>query len=235
MKKGKLYLIPTLLGETDTGKVIPSGTLELIRELDVFIVEELRSARRFLKKAGFPKSFDLVDFLLLNEHTPPGELTSLLSPALEGKNMGLLSEAGMPCVADPGSALVRIAHEKGIRVIPLSGPSSILLALAASGFNGQRFSFVGYLPVDKEQRKRKIREIERAVYEKDETQIFIETPYRNDQMFRALAEACRPETLLCLAADLTAESEQILVRSIADWRKAMTEIGKRPCVFLLYR
>jgi len=235
MQKGKLYLIPTMLGETEPGKVIPSGTLEVIRALDIFIVEELRSARRFLKKAGYVRSFDTVEFLVLNEHTQQHDLNTILNPLLEGKNMGLLSEAGMPCVADPGSELVKLAHSHGVRVIPLTGPSSILLALAASGFNGQNFSFAGYLPVDKDQRKKRIREIEKAVYEKDQTQIFIETPYRTDQMLQALTEVCRGATLHRLAADLTTDSERVIVRSISEWRKTMAEPGKRPCVFLLYR
>jgi 16S rRNA (cytidine1402-2'-O)-methyltransferase len=235
MEKGNLYLIPSLLGEVPPGMVIPSGTLEIIRGLKVFIVEELRTARRFLKKAGFSTPFEEIMFLVLNEHTPSGSLSELLDPAHLGANIGLLSEAGMPCVADPGSELVRLAHQTGIRVVPLTGPSSILLALSASGFNGQNFSFVGYLPVDREARNKRIREIEKELYEKDQTQVFIETPYRNNQMLHSLKENCRSGTLLCIAADLTAPGEWICVRTIAEWRKTTAEPGKRPCVFLLYR
>jgi 16S rRNA (cytidine1402-2'-O)-methyltransferase len=233
MEKGKLFLIPTWLGDTDPSVVIPEGTLEIIRQLDVFVVEELKTIRRFLKMAGYSKTFEKVTFLLLNEHTSTGDLSSLLKPALEGKDTGLLSEAGMPCIADPGSELVRIAHLLDLRVIPLTGPSSIFLALAASGFNGQNFCFNGYLPIEREKRNKKIKELERVVTEKDQTQIFIETPYRNNQMLQSLSEVCRDETLLCVAMDVTTPGERISVRSIREWRKTKPDLNKRPCVFLL--
>ncbi|MEI6454753.1 MAG: SAM-dependent methyltransferase [bacterium] len=235
MEKGKLFLIPTPLGDTDPSAVIPEGTLEIIRQLEVFVVEELRTARRFLKKAGYTKPFDEVTFLLLNEHTLIEDFSSLIKPALEGRNTGLLSEAGMPCIADPGSDLAMIAHQSGVRVIPLTGPSSIFLALAASGFNGQNFSFSGYLPVEREKRNKRLKELERMASEKDQTQIFIETPYRNGQMFQSLTEVCRDETLLCLAADLTAPGEWVSVKTIREWRKEKPDLNKRPCVFLLYK
>jgi 16S rRNA (cytidine1402-2'-O)-methyltransferase len=235
MEKGKLFLIPAQLGDTDPADVIPEGTIAILRQLEVFVVEELRTARRFLKKAGFTKPFEKVTFLLLNEHTRIEDLSSLIKPALEGRDTGLLSEAGMPCIADPGSELAKIAHQSGVRVVPLTGPSSIFLALAASGFNGQNFTFNGYLPVEREKRNKKIKELEKVSYEKDQTQVFIETPYRNNQMFQSLTEVCRDETLLCLAADLTSPGEFVCVRSIREWRKEKPDLGRRPCVFLLYK
>jgi len=235
METGNLYLIPTLLGDLPLKKVIPDGTLDIIQTIDVFIVEEIRTARRFLKKTGFSKSFDDITFFILNEHTRQEDLSSYLLPAKTGKNTGLLSEAGTPCIADPGSGLVSLAHQSGIRVIPCTGPSSIFLALMASGFNGQNFSFEGYLPAEREKRNRKIKELEKATYEKDQTQIFIETPYRNNQMIQSIVDVCRMDTRLCLAVDLTSANEWICNMTIREWKKRKTDINKRPCVFLLYR
>jgi len=235
MSDGTLYLIPATLAEGSAEQVLPEGTLAVIRRLDHFIVEEIRTARRFLIKAGIRKPVDGLRFEIFNEHSGEQDIHHYLACAQEGTDIGLLSEAGAPCVADPGSAIVRSAHELGIRVVPLTGPSSILLALMASGFNGQNFAFAGYLPTDKKMRQKKIRELERMISEKDQTQIFIETPYRNMQVFEALTEACRPETQLCIATDISGIHEVIKTRSIAEWRTLKPDIVKKPTIFLLYR
>ncbi len=234
MAKGTLYLIPALLTEGHVESVLPEGTLAIIRNLEFFIVEEIRSARRFLIKAGVHSPIDELQFQIYNEHSKDHELQEYLQPALEGKNIGLVSEAGVPCVADPGSLIVRTAHEYGVKVVPLTGPSSILLALMASGFNGQNFAFVGYLPADKMMRIKKIKELERIVLEKDQTQIFIETPYRNLQVFESLVKGCRPETQLCLATDISGNAETIRSMSILEWKNLKPDLHKKPTIFLLY-
>ena len=193
--KGKLYLVPSTLGEESPLNVLPPVIAQTIEKLKYFIVEDIKTARRFLKKVNLEIVIDDLSFQVLNEHTPEQEIPSLLAPLVQGNDAGLLSEAGLPCVADPGAMLVSFAHEKGIRVIPLPGPSSVFLALMASGFNGQNFAFHGYLPINKPERIQKIKELETAVYLKDQTQIFIETPYRNNQMLEALGSVCKPEKI----------------------------------------
>jgi len=232
--KGTLYLIPSTLGEESSLCVLPPVISQTVEKLKDFIVEDVRSARRFLKKINPGIVIDELTFQVLNEHTPQGEIAGLLAPLLEGRDTGLLSEAGLPCVADPGSALVGYAHENGIKVVPLSGPSSIFLALMASGFNGQNFVFHGYLPVDKRERIQKIKEIEAAAYQKDQTQIFIETPYRNNQMLEALVQACKPETKICIAFDLTLPGEKIIQLTAKRLNTNRPEFNKKPAVFLLY-
>ena len=234
MSKGTLYLIPTPLGDVNPEDILPGKTLTLIRSLSSFIVEELKPARRFLRKAGFTGDFDST-LQIFNEHTDRDNLIPFIQPLLDGIDTGLLSEAGTPCVADPGSEIVELAHQTGIKVVPLSGPNSILLALSASGFNGQNFSFHGYLPIEKKERQRKIREIERDIYNHDQTQIFIETPYRNKTIVEALCQSCKPSTQLCVALNLTTSSEQVLVKRINEWKTSKTDIHKQPAVFLLYR
>ena len=234
MNKGRLYLIPSLLADGKIESVIPEGTLAIIRRLDNFIVEEIRTARRFLIKASINKTIEELTFLVFNEHSKELDLHEFLACTSEGHDIGLLSEAGVPCVADPGSRIVAAAHELGIRVIPLTGPSSILLALMASGFNGQNFCFSGYLPADKALRVKKIKELERMIREKDQTQIFIETPYRNLQLFDSLIEACLEHTQLCIVADVTGENEYIASKSIGAWKKIRPDINKKPAIFLLY-
>ncbi len=234
MTKGTLYLIPTPLAEGPPEAVLPAGTLEVIRRLDRFIVEEVRTARRFLIRAGVPAPIDRITFLEFNEHSGPGEAEKCLEGLETGIDTGLLSEAGMPCVADPGAQVVRMAREQGIRVVPLTGPSSLLLALAASGFNGQSFCFRGYLPADKGLLVRRIRELERAIAENDQTQIIIETPYRNLALFDALVKNCRPGTLLCIASGITGNKESIRTLSIGEWKNNRPEIHKVPAIFLLY-
>jgi len=236
MTKGKLYLIPALIADGPVESVLPEGTLGILRNLEYFIVEEIRSARRFLIKAGIQKTIDELNIQIFNEHSNREDVHEYLDAAeLNSHDIGLLSEAGVPCVADPGSLIVRVAHELGIRVVPLTGPSSILLALMASGFNGQNFAFAGYLPADKPMRAKKIRELEKIILEKDQTQIFIETPYRNLQVFESLTSICRPETQLCVASGISGESEMIQSRSIADWHGRKPDIHKKPTIFLLYR
>jgi len=234
MNKGVLYLIPTPVSDGEVTSVIPEGTLAIIRRLEYFIVEELRTARRFLIKAGIQKSIDELTFIVHNEHSEDMDFETNLACTLQGHDIGLLSEAGAPCVADPGSRIVKAAHNLGIRVVPLTGPSSILLALMASGFNGQNFCFLGYLPADKMLRVKKIRELERTKSEKDQTQIFIETPYRNLQLFDSIISVCREDTMLCIAVGVTGTDEQIESKSIASWRKSRPEIQKKPVIFLLF-
>lgn len=235
MKRGTLYLIPTTLGDTRPEDVLPQKTLEIIRSLNSFIIEEIRSARRFLRKAGFSGDFDTTEFMVFNEHSNRNELSAYLNPMLTGIDTGLLSEAGTPCIADPGAEIVEIARKSDIPVIPLTGPNSIVLALMASGFNGQNFTFHGYIPIDRKERQHKIREMERTAVERDQTQIFIETPYRNKTIFDALIQTCNPATRLCIAMDLTLNSESIHVHSIGEWQRRNENLPKKPAVFLLYR
>ena len=233
--KGNLYLIPATIGEGAVDKVIPSYNQSIINKIDIYIVEEVRTARRFLKKAGIIKPIDELTFYVLNEHSKYHEISYYLDDIKVGKHIGLLSEAGVPCIADPGAAIVKIAQSNNINVIPLVGPSSIFMALMASGFNGQQFAFLGYLPVDKKFRVDKLKEIEKNIYQKNETQLFIETPYRNNQMIESILSTCRNETMLCIATDVSMDSEYIKTKSIAQWKKSIPDINKRATVFLLYK
>lgn len=234
-KYASLYLIPTLLGDSPVDDVIPHGLSEKLRSIKYFIVEDLRTARRFLKKIDRSINIDDLTFFLLNEHSKADEIHEFIAPLLGGDDMGLMSEAGTPCVADPGASLVSIAHSKNIRVVPLSGPSSITLALMASGFNGQQFIFHGYLPKDRKERIQALKRLEQDAFKKDQTQIFIETPYRNMQMFESITETCRHDTLLCIAADLTTQNEMVRTLNIAQWKKNPPAIHKKPAVFLIYK
>jgi 16S rRNA (cytidine1402-2'-O)-methyltransferase len=232
---GKLFLIPSSLGGENIDAIWPAGHVALVNELDEFIVENLRTARRFLRSAGYTRSFDDVKFHLLNKHTKDEEISGFLANAMQGKDIGLLSEAGSPCVADPGQVIVAMAHRKKIRVVPLVGPSSILLALMASGFNGQQFVFHGYLPIDKAERSRKLKQIEIIAWHEEQTQIFMETPFRNNQLMQDLTGILRTDTLLCVACDLTTPTEFIKSQSIAAWKKEMPDLHKRTSIFLLFR
>jgi len=234
MKNGTLYLIPSMLGESTPDRVFPSANKEIITRIRYFIVEEIRTARRFLKKVCPEIEIDSLTFTIYNEHSSTIEAVSFLEPLLNGEDTGIISEAGTPCVADPGSLVVRLAHESGIRVVPLVGPSSILLALMASGFNGQQFVFHGYLPIDKPARTKRLREIEMDIIRKDQTQVFIETPYRNLQLLQAITETCQESTLLCLATSLTTPEESIITLTVKEWKKKKPQINKKPTVFLLY-
>ncbi len=233
MNKGKLFLIPSPIAEGEVEAVLPSRTLSILRGLDHFIVEEERTARRFLIRARHPKPVDALTLLVYNEHSDVADADRMIRYAVDGYDVGLLSEAGVPCIADPGSVLVMAAHRNGVQVIPLTGPSSILLALMASGFNGQNFVFHGYLPKERQQRIRKIRELENNIRKGNQTQIFIETPYRNQQVFEALIRNCRPETLLCVAAGISGPGEFIQTKKIHEWKQADLKIEKIPAIFLL--
>jgi 16S rRNA (cytidine1402-2'-O)-methyltransferase len=233
--KGVLYLIPNTLGNPDVSITIPDGIKETVKPIRIFIVENLRNARRYLKSLDREIHIDSLTFFELNEHTSPEEIPSFLNQIENGLDAAILSEAGVPGVADPGAAVVRVAHEKGIRVVPLTGPSSVLLALMASGLNGQSFCFHGYLPVKRTDRIRKIREIEQTVVRKGETQLFIETPYRNDALLEDMLDTCHPSTLLCIAADITLITEFIFTKTIREWKKKKPVLHKRPALFLLGR
>jgi len=228
-----LYLIPSTLGDTPAQQVLPSPIFDIIRSLDHFVVEELRTARRFLIRCGYERPIDSVQFYLLNEHTPEQDVPAFFSSA-GFRNMGLLSEAGLPAVADPGSVLVREAYKLNYKVIPLVGPSSIMLALMASGLNGQNFAFNGYLPVKNPERAGKIRFLEKRSEMEIQSQIFIETPYRNNHLIETLLEVCKPLTRLCIAANISLENEWICTRLIREWKmQPPPDLKKQPAVFIL--
>jgi len=233
--KGTLYLIPVTLGGGDVAEVLPERTLSVVHQLTHFIVENAKSARQFLKTAGYPQPMQSAVMATLDEHTPAQDVHTLLAPLLQGIDCGLMSEAGCPAVADPGADLVRHAHDAGIRVVPLTGPSSILLALMASGLGGQRFAFHGYLPVAAEARQRRLRELERDSESTNATQIFIETPYRNMSMLRTLLDTCQHDTLLCVAVNLSTVNESIATHTIKEWASKALDLDKKPAVFLLHR
>jgi 16S rRNA (cytidine1402-2'-O)-methyltransferase len=234
-RKGILYLIPSTLGDaSELQSVLPASVMSHIATLKTFIVEELRTARRFLKRIDRSIDIDSLTFLEYNEHSVKTDVSPYIAPLMKGEDVGLLSEAGLPCIADPGQEIVREAHANGITVVPLTGPSSIMLALIASGGNGQNFAFNGYLPVDRYARSQKIRQLESIARQYNQTQIFIETPYRNDQMLDALLENCHDETMLCVAVDITLPTQQIICKPIKLWKKKKADINKRPAVFVLY-
>ena len=232
---GRLILFPVPIGAEDIADSLPSNNLSLLAGCHTFIVEELRTARRFLKHAGYPHPIDGTVFHLLNEHTSPEEITHYLDAIDKGEDVGLLSEAGLPCVADPGAMVTRMAQGRGVEIIPLVGPSSLMLALMASGLNGQSFAFQGYLPVDKHQRSVAIKNLEQLAQRHNQTQIFIEAPYRNNQMLQSLAETCHPHTMICVACDLTLSTQTIRTMSANQWRTYREKINlhKRNTVFLL--
>lgn len=233
--KGTLYLIPTTLGDTaETADVIPVKVTHIINQIDEYIVENEKSARHYLKKAGIQKPLQEIILHPLNQHTPAHEISGYLKSIGEGKNIGVISEAGCPGVADPGAEVVAIAHERNIRVVPLVGPSSILLSLMASGFNGQSFTFHGYLPKERGERIKKLKELEKAASRK-QTQLFIETPYRNMHLLEDLLNSCEASTLLCIGCDITLPGEFIKTKRIADWKKQLPDINKKPTIFLMYR
>jgi 16S rRNA (cytidine1402-2'-O)-methyltransferase len=231
---GRLFLLPAWLSEdTPPGDVVPAPVLERIRSLDAFVVENAKSARRFLAACGHPLPMREVGMAELNQHTPAAAIAALLDPAMAGRDLGVLSEAGVPAVADPGALLVAAAHARGIRVVPMVGPSSLLLALMASGLEGQRFRFVGYLPADSTARRAAVAELERHSARHAETQMFIETPYRNDALLADLLQACKPGTRLAVAAELTSPREWVRMDRIDGWKARPEPIGKRPAIFLL--
>lgn len=228
MTKGILYLVPTVL-HAEALHTIPRYVHETTASIEIFFVENERTARRYLRKTGYTKSFDEISIFSIDA-TTAGDCINYL---LQGKDVAILSEAGVPAVADPGAAIVKIAHQSGIRVVPLTGPSSVVLALMASGFNGQQFAFKGYLPVKTHARKAAIKQMEHKIHQMGETQIFIETPYRNNALIRDILETCQAETLFCIAAHLTGPDEFIKTQSIASWRKYPPQLEKIPAIFLL--
>ena len=233
MTYGKLYLIPTPLGDYAPEEVLPGPVLERIRTLHTYVAEEIRTARRFLSAAGLKGHIGDITFRELNEHTTPAEVEELEVLFRDGNDVGLVSEAGLPAVADPGAQLVALCHRLDIEVVPFTGPSSLMLALMGSGLNGQSFAFCGYLPAKNEERRKALREIERRSAALKQTQIFIETPYRNDAMLTDILSVCQDGTRLCIAADLTLPDAFLKTRRIGAWKKNPPQIGKRPCVFLL--
>lgn len=232
---GILYLIPNTLGQSNIDNVLPSYNISVAKNLQHFIVENVRSARRFLKMLDRDIVIDDLSFYELNRHTPPDRIAELLLPIYEGHSMGIISEAGCPAIADPGADVVAIAQRKNIRVVPLVGASSIILSLMASGFNGQSFAFVGYLPIDKKARIQRLKQLESRASSERQTQIFIETPYRNNQLVQDMVATLKPDTLLCIASELTADTESVKTLPIAEWAKQQIDINKRNTIFLIYR
>jgi len=234
MAHGRVFLVPAWLSEdTPPGDAVPAAVLERVRALDCFVVEDAKSARRFLAACGHPKPLREIEMRELNEHTPRADVAALLEPVLAGRDIGVLSEAGVPAVADPGATLVAEAHARGVTVVPLVGPSSILLALMASGLEGQRFRFAGYLPAESAARRAALADLEKRSARDRETQVFIETPYRNDALLADILQACRGETRLCVAAELTSAREFVRMGRVEEWRTRHEPIGKRPAIFLL--
>ena len=233
MKKGKLFLIPTTLGEGNENRNLPPSVLESIININIFIVENIRTTRRFIKKIYKNKDIDNTIFYSYGKHNSLNLQEDFLPHIYQGNDVGIISEAGVPCVADPGSKIVEFAHQYQIEVIPITGPSSILLALIASGFNGQNFAFNGYLPIDKKERNKKIKDLENLCKRNGQTQIFMETPYRNLQLFESIIKTCLKSTKLCIASDITLPSENIKTKTIQEWRLIRPEINKKPSIFLI--
>ena len=232
---GILFLIPNTLGENAPDEVIPQKVIETAKRLRHFIVEDVRTVRSYLRRIDRTFPIDDSQFFELNQHTDRSKIEPYLKPLLDGNDMGIISEAGCPAVADPGADIVALAHRKGIRVVPLVGPSSILLAQMASGFNGQSFAFVGYLPIEAAERQKRLRKLEHRAKEENQTQLFIETPYRNMKLFDELTATLRSDTRLCIACDITLESEYIETRTIGEWKqKKPQDLNKRPTIFGIF-
>ncbi|MGN0048347.1 MAG: SAM-dependent methyltransferase [Bacteroides sp.] len=229
-----LYLLPVTLGDTAIDAVLPAYNCEVIRAIRHFIVEDVRSARRFLKKVDREIDIDALTFYPLNKHTSPEAISDYLKPLLAGESMGVISEAGCPAVADPGADVVAIAQRKNLKVVPLVGPSSIILSVMASGFNGQSFVFHGYLPIEPVERAKRLKQLEQRIYNEQQTQLFIETPYRNNKMVEDILHNCRPQTRLCIAANITCEGEYIRTKTVKEWQGHTPDLSKIPCIFLLY-
>lgn len=235
MMEVALYLLPVTLGETPVENVLPAYNKEVILGIKHFIVEDVRSARRFLKKVDRGIDIDTLTFYPLNKHTSPEDISGYLKPLMAGQSMGVISEAGCPAVADPGADVVAIAQRKNYPVVPLVGPSSILMSVMASGFNGQSFAFHGYLPIDASERTNTIKKLEGRIYSENQTQLFIETPYRNNKLAEELIRTCRPSTKLCIASDITCEDEYIHTRPVKDWAGKVPDLSKKPTIFLIYK
>lgn len=231
--KGRLFLIPSPLGENDPAEVIPAGVLSMLPSITTYVVEAVRTARRYLSAAGLKGHVQDLEFHELNEHTTPAEVEALMKLFDDGRDVGLITEAGLPAVADPGAQLVRLCHRHGVEVVPMSGPSSLMLALMASGLNGQSFAFLGYLPAKTEERRQTLRSIEKHSSTARQTKIFIETPYRNDSLLADILSVCRADTEVCIAANITMPDAFIRTKTAGEWKKSVPTIGKRPCVFLI--
>lgn len=231
--KGRLFLIPSPLGDNDPVEVIPAGVLSMLPSISTYVVEAVRTARRYLSAAGLKGHVQDIEFHELNEHTTPEEVEALMKLFDGGRDVGLITEAGLPAVADPGAQLVRLCHRHGVEVVPMSGPSSLMLALMASGLNGQSFAFLGYLPAKTEERRQALRSIEKHSSTARQTKIFIETPYRNDSLLADILSVCRADTEVCIAANITMPDAFIRTKTAGEWKKSVPTIGKRPCVFLI--
>ncbi|PZD79583.1 SAM-dependent methyltransferase [Mesonia sp. K7] len=234
-KKGKLFLIPTYLGENMAYEVLPTSVKEVTAKLTHFIAENEKTARRFIKQILPDKKQSELSFDWLNKHTSANEIPGFLNKCLSGENIGLLSEAGCPGIADPGAEVVAMAHQSNIQVVPLVGPSSIILTMMSSGLNGQNFAFNGYLPIDKHEKKQQIKKLERISSEIEQVQIFIETPYRNDKLFDLFLQVLHPQTLLCIGCDVSLESEFIKTKTIAEWQKNKPDLHKKPAIFIFQK
>lgn len=235
MHKPALYLIPTTLGDTPIEQVLPPHNTRIISNLCHFIVENVRTARRFLKQCDKGIDIDALTFYELNKHTDKNQIANYLLPMKSGESIGVISEAGCPAVADPGADVVAIAQREGYKVVSLVGPSSMLLAIMASGFNGQSFAFHGYLPIDASERIKKLKQLEARAYNEDQTQLFIETPYRNQKLAEDILQHCKPQTRLCIAMNISCEDEYIVTKPIKAWKSKLPDMHKKPCVFLIYK
>lgn len=235
MGTGKLYLIPTTLGDVEPQQVLPEAVKTTINAISEFIVENEKTARRFIKKICPEKSQPSLKLHVINKYTEPQELPGFLTNCLNGADVGIISEAGCPGVADPGADVVKIAHQKGIQIIPLVGPSSILLAMMSSGFNGQNFAFNGYLPIDKGEKKSALKALERRSKDFNQSQLFIETPYRNNQLLESMCSILQSNTQLCIACDLTLPTEYIKTQPISSWKKTKVDLHKRPAIFIIHQ
>lgn len=232
---GKLYLIPTTMGDCDPMDVLPQSVKRCIELIDDYIVENEKTARKFIKSIHPEKAQTSLRLSALNKHTEISEHNKMIQPCLEGKNIGLMSEAGCPAIADPGAVIVKIAHEKGIQVVPLVGPSSILMAMMSSGMNGQGFTFNGYLPIDKSEKKAALKNLEQLSLTKNQSQIFIETPYRNNKLLEDILQSLQPNTHLCVATDISLPSEYIKTFRIQDWKKITVDLHNRPTIFIIHK
>ncbi|UYW01436.1 SAM-dependent methyltransferase [Flavobacterium agricola] len=232
--KGKLYLLPVMLGDNDPNEVLPATVARTMDFIDDYVVENSKTARKFIKAINPNKVQASLNLFELNKHTDDKDIKSFIAPLLAGKNMGLMSDAGCPGVADPGAAVVKLAHENGIQVIPLVGPSSILLAMMASGMNGQSFAFNGYLPIDKSEKKQELKRLEKLSTDKNQSQIFIETPYRNNNILEDLIAILQPNTQICVACDITLPTEFIKTAPASQWKKINVDLHKRPCIFVIH-
>lgn len=235
MTEAALYLIPVGLSDTELDTVLPQHNIHTVREIKHFIVENVRSARRFLKKCDRSIDIDTLTFYELNRHTKPEDIPAMLTPLMGGEPIGVISEAGCPAIADPGADVVAIAQARGLKVKPLVGPSSILMGLMGSGFNGQSFAFLGYLPIDTAQRARKFKDMEQRIMREDQTQIFIETPYRNNALAAEICKAMPPHIKMCIATDITGVGERIVTRGVKQWQNHLPDLNKVPTIFLLYK